>query len=287
MVLIPEGPFEQGSEVLTDAHPVRTVWVSAFYMDVYECTNAQFAQFVGATGTQSLAERMGRGHTFINGKMKAFVGLDWRHPRGTQDHLKGRMLHPVVQMSHDDATEYCRWAHKRLPTEAEWEKAARGLFVGRPFPWGDEMPQDRAAVERTVNQGTQQVGSYPPNQFGLCDMAGNAQEWCLDWFDPDAYSSPISRDPGLAESAQDGGRYSYDRVLRGGGYFGPWSDSQVASRVRQAGGTYSDFTTGFRGVIPATDVLERIRALPSKSQGSFAPESFQGPQSLPQVKGRR
>ena len=128
-------------------------------------------------------------------------GADWRHPEGPGSSIEGRDDHPVVHVSWDDAVAYARWAGKRLPTEAEWEFAARGGLEGKPYAWGDDRPTD-TRVFANIWQGefpstntaadgfdrTAPVGSFPPNGYGLYDMAGNVWEWCADWYERDLYS---------------------------------------------------------------------------------------------------
>jgi formylglycine-generating enzyme required for sulfatase activity len=158
-------------------------------------------------------------------------GADWRHPGGPDSDLKGRENHPVVHIAYEDAVAYAKWADKRLPTEAEWEFAARGGLDRKPFAWGDELLpqgkhmanvwQGRFPVRNTKEDGfagTAPVGSFPPNGFGLYDMAGNVWEWCADWYTEDYYEKSLKRNP----KGPDYGRDPHDglpkRVRRGGSF---------------------------------------------------------------------
>ena len=203
MVEIPAGPFAMGtaSGELNEA-PVHEADLPAFMMDKFEVTNADFAVFVEATGYQTYAEKQGATH--------------WRAA-----YTEGKDTHPVVYVTFDDAMAYCTWAGKRLPTEAEWEKAARGP-EGFVFPWGNEWDPSQANVKESGLRGTVAVGSYPPNGYGLCDMAGNVWEWV---------DSPYEAYPG---SDYQDSKYSPDlRGLRGGGWFD--GKEQVRAANRNAG----------------------------------------------------
>jgi len=197
MVVIPAGALVTGSERDEPAErAVRRVHVPAFAIDRFETTNAEFAAFVAASGHRTDAARSGVGWHW-DGEWREVRGADWRHPRGPGSALDGLERHPVVQVSWNDAVTYCRWRGKRLPTEAEWERAARG-DDGRVYPWGDAPPREgrryRAAYgsdeccRADVGDGfvyTAPVGSFPLGRslFGVEDMAGNVWEWVEDWFD--------------------------------------------------------------------------------------------------------
>jgi len=216
------GEFAMGSErFYPDEAPVRRISVAGFWIDPYPVTNTQFAAFVDNTGYVTEAERVpdpalypgappenlvpgalvfvmppGRVHLGDFTQWWAWTpGADWRHPIGPESSNSASADHPVVQVSHTDAAAYCGWAGRELPTEAEWEFAARGGLNGATFTWGDEDPQEtqplantwqgRFPHENTELDGwtrTSPVGSFPPNGYGLYDMAGNVWEWTDDWY---------------------------------------------------------------------------------------------------------
>ena len=249
MVRIPGGSFRMGSaDGPPDERPVRRVTLAPFLMDRHEVTNAQFAAFVRATGYRTAAERppdprdfpgvprrrlkAGAG-VFATGRGWSYVpGADWRHPGGPETSLAGKGNHPVVQVSWTDARAYARWAGRELPTEAQWEYAARGGLAGEPYIWGaapfsPKRPQANIwqgdfPVQNLVQDGyatTAPVMSFPPNRFGLYDMAGNVWEWCADRYRPDAYRTMAARDPqGPATLLDPEDPSSPVRVLRGGSF---------------------------------------------------------------------
>jgi len=222
MVWIPGGPFRMGSEdFYIEERPVHEVSVDGFWIDQYLITNAQFARFVEATGYVTIAERplnpadypgappenlvpgalvfkKTRGPVDLNNYVNwwAWVpGTSWRRPFGLQSSIEGMEQHPVVHVAYEDAKAYADWAGKDLPTEAEWEKAARGGLEGKRFTWGDEdFPGGKAMANswqgefpwqnllRDGFEGTSPIGSFPPNGYGLFDMAGNVWEWTSDWY---------------------------------------------------------------------------------------------------------
>ncbi len=256
MVWIPGGTFLMGStdrEARPDEAPIHAVRVSGFYMDVTEVTNARFAEFVAATGYVTTAERKPEmaeimaqqppgtpppdesqlvpgalvfhkteGPVPTTGPGVLFQwwawtpGASWRHPAGPDSTIEGLQDHPVVQVSWHDAVAYCQWAGKQLPTEAQWEFAARGGLNQQPYVWGsepvsDEKPQANVWQGQFPNRNvaadgyetTAPVRSFPPNGFGLYDMAGNVWEWCSDWYRKDYYQSLVdveSQDPAGPES---------------------------------------------------------------------------------------
>ena len=218
MILIPAGEFQMGrNSISNDEKPVHTVYVDAFYMDKYEVTNAQYRKFVKATG-----HREPEGYGYVNGKFQSeFKPLSDKNFNGDDQ--------PVLCVSWGDAKAYAEWAGKRLPTEAEWEKAARGGLSGKKYPWGDEEP-DVDGTYRANYRGegdgyeyAAPVGSFAPNGYGLYDMAGNVWEWCADWYDESYYwNSPGSNPTGPGPGAS--------RVLRGGSWPYALSLLRVANR---------------------------------------------------------
>lgn len=215
------------------------VEVSTFALAPRTVTNRQFAAFVHETGYVTTAEGFGNTFVFVGLLPDDFPptaavaatpwwrlveGADWQHPEGPHSNLDDRDEHPVIHVSWFDAAAYCAWSRTRLPTEAEWEYAARGGRSGHHFPWGDEREpggqhrmnvyQGRFPVEDTAADGwagTSPTGTYPPNDFGLHEMTGNVWEWCADWFDPGYYGRSTVQDP---RGPSDG----RSRVMRGGSY---------------------------------------------------------------------
>ena len=239
MLPIPRGTLLMGSDQGTpDERPVHRVTISAFSIERFEVTNAEFTAFVGSTGYVTDPERAGVGWDW-DGEWRKVRGADWRHPQGLGSSLDGLDHHPVVQVSWRDANAYCRWRGARLPTEAEWERAARG-DGGRTYPWGDEAPRDGmryrasygsdACCRADAGDGylvTAPVGSFPSGQspFGVYDLAGNVWEWVDDSFDPEFYRHSPAVDPVNRTPA---GR----KVIRGGGWGNnPWG---LRSTLRHA-----------------------------------------------------
>ncbi len=201
MVFIPGGDYLRGRShslpddglkwfptLLKDDRPVRRITVSPFYMDEHEVTNAEYAAFVAATGHRAP-------YNWPEGKVPA-----------------GKDRYPVVDVSWDDAAAYAAWAGKRLPTEAEWERACRGLAEGGKYPWGDRNPT-RQDARFDVLEGPAEVCELKRSYFGLCDIVGNVWEWCADWYDRRYYEHAPDHNPQGPET----GMY---RVLRGGS----WAD---------------------------------------------------------------
>lgn len=221
--------------------PVREVELSPFYMDVHAVTNAQFAEFVQDTGYKSEAEQFGWSfvfHLFVPEKVAreqarpvpgtpwwlAVEHAFWKQPEGAGSTVEDRLDHPVTHVSWQDAAAYCRWANKRLPTEAEWEYAARGGLVQKRYPWGDILKPDgehmcniwqgKFPIKNNASDGyagTAPARSFPPNGYGLYNMVGNVWEWCSDWFGVSANREGGLRNP---QGPVRGTR----RVMRGGSY---------------------------------------------------------------------
>jgi len=228
MVRIPGGTFRMGSDFSDCAgeRPAHDVFVDSVWIDEHEVTNRQFAQFVAQTGTVTTAERRGWSYVFDRkkGKWVKRAGASWRHPGGPDTSVDGRDDYPVVHVSWFDAAAYAQWAGKRLPTEAEWEYAARAGLRDADFPWGRRELVDgryqanywqgRFADEDPAADGFDRLGpvkSYGPNRFGLYDVSGNVWEWCRDWYQAEYYrSSPRENPAGPANGRM--------RVQRGGAW---------------------------------------------------------------------
>lgn len=181
LLYVPAGEFTMGNnDGARDEQPIHTVYLDAYWIDQTEVTNAMFKRFVDATRYQTDAEKRGSGVALdLTKKLWSDTqGADWQHPRGPNSNLSGLDDHPVVQVSWNDATAYCQWAGGDLPTEAQWEKAARGTD-GRIYPWGNQAP-DKTRLNDNIEVGdTTQVGNYPTgvSPYGALDMAGNVWEW--------------------------------------------------------------------------------------------------------------
>jgi formylglycine-generating enzyme required for sulfatase activity len=274
MVWIPGGEFSMGSQstadslcarpgMTGDARPIHRVSVSGFWMDATEVTNEQFGAFVKATGYLTVAERRLDPADFPGAPRALLVpgstvfaapnrpvsldnamawwrympGASWRHPDGPGSDLRGRERYPVVHVAFADAEAYAAWAHRRLPTEAEWEFAARGGQTGQLYAWGSELTLD-GVHHANIHQGSfpmndegldgfvgvAPVASYPPNAYGLYDTAGNVWEWVSDWYRPDYYaalaaSGAVAVNPaGPADSFDPFEPGARKRVQRGGSF---------------------------------------------------------------------
>ena len=226
MVSIPAGEFQMGNadpEANKDEQPVHAVSVNAFYMDEYAVTNTQYKKFVEAK-PEWQKDHIGRG--FHNGNyLKDWNGIDYP---------AGKSNHPVRYVSWYGAMAYASWVGKRLPTEAEWEYAARGGLSGKKYPWGDGIDSGKANYGGNVGDTTA-VGKYPPNRYGLYDMAGNVSEWCLDEYNKDFYASSPRENPLSGANTVEWVIKNFtgiktDRVLRGGSWRDSPEDVQAANR---------------------------------------------------------
>jgi formylglycine-generating enzyme required for sulfatase activity len=272
MVKIPAGEFMMGAlddEGRPDEYPQHKVKVDAFWMDATEVTNAQFNKFVEATGYITTAEKKPDweeikkqlpagtpkpdesqlvasslvftppGHAIsLNDASQWWSwtrGANWKHTQGTASNIEGKDNYPVVHISWDDAKAYCKWAGKRLPTEAEWEWAARGGLNGNKYPWGNEDIESGkikantwqgSFPDKNTNKDTYYnaapVRSFAPNNYGLYDMAGNVWEWCSDWYHPDYYqqlkNQPVQNPKGPPASYDPMEPTVPKRIVRGGSF---------------------------------------------------------------------
>jgi formylglycine-generating enzyme len=273
MVWIPGGEFSMGGAMdhgrvaigcgdpLADSQPIHRVRVDGFWMDRTEVTNAEFARFVRATGYVTVAERTPTAEDFPTAPPENLIagsvvfnpprepvpldsyfrwwsyvkGANWRHPSGAGSDIAGRERYPVVQVAYQDALAYAKWAGKRLPTEAEFEFAARGGLAGRFYPWGDELRPGGRWMANTFQghfpdkdtgddgwAGIAPVASFPANNYGLYDVAGNVWEWCSDWYRVDYYATQargVARNPqGPADSFDPAEPEEPKRVQRGGSF---------------------------------------------------------------------
>ena len=237
MALIPAGEFKMGdnfNEGHSDERPVHTVYLDAFCIDKYGVTNAQYAYFLNAYGKNEAA-----GYQLLDIESDSClirkVGNIYKPKAGYE-------CHPAVEVSWYGAAAYAQFYGKRLPTEAEWEKAARGGLVGKRYPWGDDISHDDANYSGTGGRdrwsGTSPVGSFPANGYGLYDMAGNVFEWCADWYDSNYYSeSPVDNPQGPESGTM--------RVLRGASWTSAPTSLRCTIRFRdRAVVMYND--VGFR-----------------------------------------
>jgi formylglycine-generating enzyme required for sulfatase activity len=257
LVHVPAGSFAMGSDVWDEELPVHNVYLNGYWIDQTEVTNAMFAKFIEATLYQTDAEKIGSGWDWnVNeGVWRKVEGANWRQPRGAGSDITGLENHPVVQVSWNDAQAYCEWAGRRLPTEAEWEKAARGSKDNRSYPWGDDVAEagkrlnfaDRNLPVNWANlqaddgfEYTAPVGSYSlgVSPYGVLDMSGNVWEWTADRYSIDYYSRSEPQNP---TGPANGKRH----VLRGGSWFNDLRDMRSAYRAADLpDASYTDL--GFR-----------------------------------------
>lgn len=258
MTWIPGGEFVMGSREFEDAKPLHKVNVKSFWMDIHEVTNAQFTAFVKATGYITVAERqlnpadypgipldkLVPGSAVFTPPAKSVSLNDplqwwtyvprasWKHPKGAGSSIEGKDSEPVVQVCYDDAAAYAKWAGKRLPTEAEWEFAARANTTNTSYYWGGELKlkgkwpanifQGDFPVTNYMEDGFKELApikSFPPNAFGLYDMEGNVWEWCSDLYRPDYYAkSPADNPQGPKDSYDPQEPGVIKHVQRGGSF---------------------------------------------------------------------
>jgi formylglycine-generating enzyme required for sulfatase activity len=275
MAWIPGGEFSMGAkdpasmndqvgmQATLDSRPIHRVYVDGFWMDSTEVTNQEFAAFVKATGYVTVAERTPRAEDFPGAPPENLVagsvvfsppdhpvplndhfqwwayvkGANWRHPEGPESNLKGREKYAVVHVAYEDAEAYAKWAGKRLPTEAEWEFAARGGLSGKLFPWGNDFRPDGRWMANSHQGhfpdhdtgedhfiGIAPVAQFPPNAYGLYDVAGNVWEWTTDWYRPDYYAHLVAvggvarNPPGPDTSFDPSEPGEQKRVQRGGSF---------------------------------------------------------------------
>ena len=240
MVLIPAGEFQMGSGENYDEQPVHTAYIDAFYMDKYEVTNAEYKAFVNAN-PQWRKERI----------LSVYHDGDYLKHWNGNNYPSGKGDHPVTYVSWYAAMAYTNWTGKRLPTEAEWEKAARGGLIAKKYPWGNSIDSAKANYNKNTGD-TISIGQYAPNAYGLYDMSGNVAEWCLDAYDQDFYTNASRQNP-IADANVLSVKTNFSkvsngpRVLRGGSWSQLSQYVRVADRTKAAP-TLSYFGAGFRCV---------------------------------------
>ncbi|MDM5315141.1 formylglycine-generating enzyme family protein [Fictibacillus sp. b24] len=248
--------------------PIREVHVDPFYIDAYAVTNKEFSQFVESTGYVTEAEKFGWSfvfHLLVSEKVKRQITqvpqqtpwwlvvnqASWKQPEGPNSTIINRMNHPVVHISWNDAVHYSNWKKKRLPTEAEWEYAARGGYKQKKYPWGNQLKQDgkhqcniwqgHFPYENKAEDGyigTAPVDAYSPNGYGLYNVVGNVWEWCSDWFSPTHETNSIKNPTGPIKG--------HSKVTKGGSYL---CHQSYCNRYRVAGRSANtpDSSTGNLG----------------------------------------
>jgi formylglycine-generating enzyme len=274
MVWIPGGEFSMGAaatqgmndvgmQATVDSRPVHRVRVDGFWMDATEVTNAQFAEFVSATGYVTVSERTPTAADFPSAAPEDLIagsvvfsppdhavalndhfqwwsyvdGANWRHPLGPETSIDGKDQYPVIHIAYEDAQAYAQWAGKRLPTEAEWEFAARGGLTGQLYPWGNDFMQETTWMANShqghfpdrdsgadQHVGIAPVAQFPPNGYGLYDVGGNVWEWVSDWYRPDYYarlasSGEVAVNPQGPESPFDPDEPGEKKRVHRGGSF--------------------------------------------------------------------
>lgn len=285
MIYLAGGEFLMGTDskegfIQDGEGPVRKIVIDPFYIDPETVTNDEFSRFVKETGYITEAEKFKWSfvfHLYLSEEAKkqqvsqvqgtnwwrAIQGADWQRPEGPDSSIKERGDHPVVHISWNDAVSYCNWAGKRLPTEAEWEYAARGGLEQKRYPWGDELTLNGKHYCNIwqgdfpkVNHGsdgyltTAPAQSFPPNDYGLYNMAGNVWEWCSDWFNPSYYQFGDKVNP-------KGPQYGNEKVIRGGSYLCHQSYCNRYRVAARSSNTPDSSTThmGFRCVVDGKKII--------------------------------
>ncbi len=259
----PPGNNAVGMQATLDSRPIHRVYVDGFWMDKNDVANREFAKFVKATGYVTVAERKPKAEDFPGAPPENLVagsvvfsppdhavslenhyqwwsyvhGANWRHPLGPKSTIQGKGGYPVVQVAYEDAASYAKWAGKRLPTEAEWEFAARGGLSGKPYVWGDEFRpggkwmantfQGQFPVKDTGEDhyvGISGAARFPANGYGLYDMAGNVWQWTSDWYRPDYYeqlatAGGVARNPKGPDTPYDPSEPNERKKTHRGGSF--------------------------------------------------------------------
>jgi formylglycine-generating enzyme required for sulfatase activity len=290
----PRGAPFGGVDPMVDARPIHRVRLDGYWIDATPVTNAEFARFVNATGYVTVAERVPKAEDFPGAPPEALVagsivftpppeavplrdipqahlrwwayvpGACWKHPLGPESSIEGHDGDPVVHVAYEDAEAYAKWAGKRMPTEAEWEFAARGGLTGARYPWGNDFCPDgkwmantwqgKFPIENTADDGFAGIapaGSYPANGYGVFDMAGNVWEWCSDWYRPDTYARAARRgvvenprgpgdsldpqEPGVAKRVQRGGSFLCSEVYCARYITGSRGKGEVSSGTNHLG----------------------------------------------------
>ena len=343
MVWIPGGEFSMGSQApsegvctmatmnaINDAQPIHRVYVDGFWMDTNDVTNEKFEQFVKATGYKTIAEIAPTKEQFPTAPPENLVagstvftpttntvplddyfqwwryvhGANWRHPTGPDSDIKGKGNYPVVQIAYADAVAYAKWADKRLPTESEWEFAARGGLTGKTYFWGDELKpggkwmaniyEGQFPVKDTGEDGfagIAPVGQFPANGYGLFDMAGNVWQWVSDWYRPDYYTTlkltgTVVRNPQGPSSSYNPGDDQPQRVQRGGSFL---CTDQYCTRYMMGTRGKGDSDTGsnhvgFRCALKMPEPVQRKNKYPPVES---AAETAVGVQIVKDVKVKK
>ena len=249
MVYIPAGEFQMGSdekEAKKSEKPVHSVYTDAFFMDRYLVTNAQFKAFIDANPKWQVPLWLG------NSFFPKYRDTDYLKNWYKGNYPKGKADHPVNWVSWYAAMAYAQWVGKRLPTEAEWEKAARSGMTRQKYPWGHTIHTSSANYDKHVGE-TSPIDAYPPNRYGLYDMVGNVTEWCLDKWDSEFYASSQSHNPVAGDSIsgiiENSRKTRTTRVIRGGSWYSSAHEVCVSSRGRLDPWKTAS-TTGFRCVKP-------------------------------------